>query len=111
MAANNFRIPYWDWASVPQMPDIVNAENVLVTTPSGVRNISNPLLQYQFQEFPFNKNYFPSSKNVARDWYLASYSRTIRSPDADSSASNFLHANKVLENANLKNQAVSSAAS
>jgi tyrosinase len=111
MAANNFRIPYWDWASVPQMPDVVNAENLLVTTPSGARNISNPLIQYHFQEFPFDKKYFPSSKDVARDWYLASYSRTVRSPGADGSASNFLYANEVLENANLKNQVVSSHAS
>lgn len=89
------------------MPDIVNAEKVLITTPSGVRNVSNPLLQYQFQQFPFNRKYFPSSPDVARDWYLASYNRTVRSPDVHGSGSNFAHANKVLENANIKDQVVS----
>jgi tyrosinase len=107
-AADSFRIPYWDWASVPQMPDVVNAENLTVTTPSGVRNVRNPLLQYRFQKYPFDKKYFPSSKDIARDWYLASYPRTVRNPDADGSSSNFAHANEVLKNANLKGQVVSS---
>jgi hypothetical protein len=90
------------------MPDVVNADKVTITTPSGIRNVSNPLLQYQFQKFPLDKEYFPSSQNIARDWYLASYPRTVRSPDADGSGSNFAHANRVLENANLKGQVVSS---
>ena len=90
------------------MPDVVNAENLTVTTPSGAQTVRNPLLQYQFQKYPFDKKYFPSSKDMAKDWYLASYPRTVRNPDADGSGSNFAHANEVLENANLKGQVVSS---
>lgn len=89
------------------MPDVVNAEKVTITTPSGIRNVSNPLLQYRFQKFPFDNKYFPSSPKIARDWYLASYDRTVRSPDENGSGSNFAHANRVLESANLKDQVVS----
>lgn len=89
------------------MPDVVNAPMVTVTTPSGVQNVSNPLLQYRFQNFPLDNKYFPSSSQDAGDWYLASYSRTVRSPDADGSNSDFDHANQVLENNNLKDQVVS----
>ena len=106
-AAENFRIPYWDWASVPRMPDVVNAPTVTINAPSGVQNVSNPLLQYQFQNFPLDEKYFPSSPQNATDWYLASYPRTVRSPDTDGSGSDFEQANKVLENDNLKYQAVS----
>lgn len=111
VAADQFRIPYWDWASTPQMPAVVNAEKVDVTTPLGIREIRNPLLQYQFQKYPFDQNYFPSSEDAAKDWYLASYPRTVRNPDADGSASNFDHANQVLENAKLKDQVVSGSSS
>jgi tyrosinase len=89
------------------MPDVVNALTVTIKTPFGVQNVSNPLLQYQFQNFPLDEKYFPSSPQKATDWYLASYPRTVRSPDTDGSGSDFGHANKVLENDNLKYQAVS----
>jgi tyrosinase len=107
VAADNFRTPYWDWALTPQMPAVVNAEKLKVVTPSGVRTVRNPLLQYQFQKFPFDQKYFPSSNDSAKDWYLASYPRTVRNPDADGSGSNFDHANQALGNANLKDQVVS----
>jgi tyrosinase len=44
-AANNFRIPYWDWASIPAMPDVVSQQYVQITTPSGVKTVANPLYQ------------------------------------------------------------------
>lgn len=92
---------------MPQMPDVVNAEKLLIKTPLGARNVSNPLLQYQFKKFPFDQKYFPSSPDIARDWYLASYQQTVRSPDVLGSGSNFAYANSVLEGANLKDQVVS----
>lgn len=107
VAADNFRIPYWDWASTPQMPDVVNAPKLKITTPSGAQSVDNPLLQYKFQNFPLDVKYFPSSSQQARDWYLAAYSRTVRNPDSDGSNSDFVHANKVLESDNLKFQVVS----
>jgi tyrosinase len=89
------------------MPDVVNVPMVTVTTSSGVQNVSNPLLQYRFQNFPLDKKYFPSSSQDASDWYLASYPQTVRSPDADGSNSDYAHANQVLENDNLRDQVVS----
>jgi tyrosinase len=76
-AANNFRIPFWDWASNNQIPPVVNALNVTITTSSGVRNVSNPLFQYTFQTFPENQAWFPSNSNDG-DGVLASYSQTVR---------------------------------
>ncbi|KAH8770537.1 hypothetical protein BGZ57DRAFT_437429 [Hyaloscypha finlandica] len=60
-AANNFRIPYWDWASTPAMPDVVSQQYVQITTPSGVKTVANPLYQYKFHTFPLNPAYFPAS--------------------------------------------------
>jgi len=44
-AANNFRLPYWDWASVADMPDVVSQQYIQITTASGVETVSNPLYQ------------------------------------------------------------------
>ncbi len=44
-AANNFRIPYWDWASIPTMPGVVSQQYVQITTPLGVQIVANPLFQ------------------------------------------------------------------
>jgi tyrosinase len=44
-AADKFRIPYWDWASIPTMPDVVNQQSIQITTASGVQTVENPLFQ------------------------------------------------------------------
>lgn len=44
-AANNFRIPYWDWAVIPSMPAVVSQQYVQITTASGVQTVQNPLFQ------------------------------------------------------------------
>jgi tyrosinase len=61
------------------MPAIVNSPTVEITTPSGVETVPNPLLQYNFQQFPMNSNYFSPTE---WDGWLASYNHTVRNPDS-----------------------------
>ncbi|PVH82540.1 Di-copper centre-containing protein [Cadophora sp. DSE1049] len=74
-AADKFRIPYWDWALNPRMPDVVNAPNVVIETPSGQASVPNPLLLYSFQEFPLNSTWFPEGEGR-----LTTYPTTVRNP-------------------------------
>ncbi|KAL2067332.1 hypothetical protein VTL71DRAFT_1757 [Oculimacula yallundae] len=78
IAANNFRIPYWDWAAIPTMPAVINQQNVTITTGSGVQSVRNPLYRYNFQKFPLNPSYFPSDSRVDGDTWLAKYPYTVR---------------------------------
>lgn len=55
-AAQNLRIPFWDWASLPEdgenpFPQMFTDESVFVNSPNGPMNITNPLLGYKFKEF------------------------------------------------------------
>ncbi|KAF7533488.1 hypothetical protein G7054_g7071 [Neopestalotiopsis clavispora] len=66
-AADNFRIPYWDWALKPSngtsvFPSILwSSPKIEVDGPNGKQNISNPLFSYVFnplnpgifEEYPF----------------------------------------------------------
>ncbi|KAI6717340.1 hypothetical protein JHW43_000243, partial [Diplocarpon mali] len=67
-AAANFRIPYWDWAAVPNGGSVYPASvggspSISVNGPAGVQTIQNPLYSYRFKpldpaqlpEFPFNQ--------------------------------------------------------
>ncbi|KAK6532025.1 hypothetical protein TWF694_003188 [Orbilia ellipsospora] len=49
-AAANFRIPYWDWASSPTLPDLIGSQpTVTVQDPTkGSTNIPNPLFAYKY---------------------------------------------------------------
>ncbi|KAG8825286.1 hypothetical protein FRC17_008757 [Serendipita sp. 399] len=48
-AAQRFRIPYWDWAADPDLPDsIARGGKVSVNSPTGPRDIPNPLYSYTF---------------------------------------------------------------
>ncbi|KAI1379815.1 common central domain of tyrosinase-domain-containing protein [Hypoxylon crocopeplum] len=49
-AANVLRIPYWDWAAKPWLPDIVAMPFRIVQTPRGPVNMSNPLYRYTFPD-------------------------------------------------------------
>jgi hypothetical protein len=103
-AADNLRIPYWDWASVSSIPDIVNKPTVQINTPSGVQTVSNPLYQYKFQNFPLNPSWFPPNQ----DGDLNTYPETVRSPDYPGGPSDFSNANYSLSIDNLKSRTVSS---
>ncbi|PBP21264.1 putative Tyrosinase [Diplocarpon rosae] len=67
-AAANFRIPYWDWAAVPESGSVFpksvgGSSSISVHGPAGVQTIQNPLYSYTFKpldpaqlpEFPFNQ--------------------------------------------------------
>jgi tyrosinase len=53
-AAQNLRIPFWDWAAIPAdgenpFPQMFTDELVFVNSPNGPMNIANPLTGYQFK--------------------------------------------------------------
>lgn len=58
-AADKLRIPYWDWASIPEIPPVLNQPNIQIKTPTGEQTVNNPLFQYKFLQFPLNPTYFP----------------------------------------------------
>ncbi|KAM3068241.1 hypothetical protein ACMFMG_011286 [Clarireedia jacksonii] len=58
-AANRWRLPYWDYASKPSIPNIAVPENIDVINPSGGKPITldpNPMYRYQL--------YDPQSENT-----------------------------------------------
>jgi tyrosinase len=63
-AAQNFRIPYWDWAAAPPVgqsvfpSSICGLPSVDADGPAGVQAIANPLYSYQFQ--PLNTTQLPN---------------------------------------------------
>jgi tyrosinase len=61
------------------MPEIMNQQTVLITTPAGLANISNPLLLYKFQNYPLNATWFPA--DYPGDGILNTYPTTMRTPD------------------------------
>lgn len=53
-AAQNLRIPFWDWAALPAdgenpFPQMFTDESVYVNSPNGPMNITNPLIGYSFK--------------------------------------------------------------
>lgn len=46
-AAETLRIPYWDWASKPELPRSLTMRKINVNTAAGVKNIDNPLFRYE----------------------------------------------------------------
>ncbi|QSZ30034.1 hypothetical protein DSL72_004552 [Monilinia vaccinii-corymbosi] len=82
-AADNFRIPYWDWASIPTLPSIVTDATVEIETPYGTQNVDNPLLLYRFQQFPLNATWFPTRGASRADEDLAQDPTTLRYPDRE----------------------------
>ncbi|KAI0009769.1 Di-copper centre-containing protein [Xylariaceae sp. FL0662B] len=82
-SAQNFRMPYWDWAAAPPDGESVLPESfggspsINVSGPNGVQNISNPLFSYTFR--PFNKSTFP-------DFPYNAWSETKRAPRPINSA-------------------------
>jgi tyrosinase len=53
-AAQNLRIPFWDWAAAPAdgenpFPQMFTDQQVFVNSPNGPMNIPNPLTGYQFK--------------------------------------------------------------
>jgi tyrosinase len=81
-AANNFRIPYWDWAAIPALPPVVSDDTVQIETPTGTQTVANPLYLYKFQQFPLNSTWFPNGTDVGEaDQDLSQDPITLRFPD------------------------------
>ncbi|PQE08166.1 hypothetical protein CJF31_00008268 [Rutstroemia sp. NJR-2017a BVV2] len=100
-AADQLRIPYWDWASDAEIPSVVSAQTVKITTPSGVQTVKNPLYQYNFQHVPLDPNTFPTGDY---DGELATYNFTVRFPDYVGSGDDIDAANTYLTSAGLTEQ-------
>lgn len=103
-ACNNFRVPYWDWASNATIPDIVNSPTVTINTPLGSQTLDNPLFTYKFPAL--NPSYFPRSQS---DGYLAQDSQTYRCPNNQiGGPSNAAQANEYLQSNGLQYSTVGS---
>ncbi|CAL5873567.1 uncharacterized protein PFLUO_LOCUS7847 [Penicillium psychrofluorescens] len=76
-AAQSLRIPFWDWAVSPQIPEVLSETQITVNTPTGQKTIHNPLQNYQFQNWPFKYSYFTGS--------IAQYPHTMRCPSTTNS--------------------------
>jgi Common central domain of tyrosinase len=48
-AASTLRVPYWDWAAAPALPEVVTTRSITVNTPDGSHGTDNPLFNYTFQ--------------------------------------------------------------
>ncbi|KIW91999.1 uncharacterized protein Z519_06981 [Cladophialophora bantiana CBS 173.52] len=79
-AALTLRVPYWDWAVYPALPDVVAEPQISINTPNGPQTVENPLYAYFFQ-FDAAGNGFPFSDP------MANFSETVRwwSPNTRSS--------------------------
>ncbi|KAI5782554.1 common central domain of tyrosinase-domain-containing protein [Geopyxis carbonaria] len=67
-AAEQVRLPYWDWAATATagIPAALSARNAAVTTPTGAATIPNPLASYTFQRADFRAAYFYAPYNTQR---------------------------------------------
>ncbi len=105
-AADQLRIPFWDWASNATMPDIVSQPMVQITNSLGkVETVSNPLYQYTFQNMPMDPNYFPAD---AGDGWLANYPQTMRGVSVKGGPSDPNLSNTYMSYYNFKSDTVSS---
>ncbi|QSZ35560.1 hypothetical protein DSL72_008430 [Monilinia vaccinii-corymbosi] len=102
-AADNLRMPFWDWGVSPSMPSIVNVATVSIVLPSGATaQVNNPLFRYNFQNKPLNQQYFPPGDS---DGMMQQYNWTVRDPDSlGNGQSDFDAANGDLDNAGLGDQ-------
>lgn len=73
------------------MPPVVNGLQVLITTPSGPANVTNPLLLYKFQQFPLNSTRFPPDQ--VNEGQIVTYPTTLRAPDLGLSSPKVINAN------------------
>ena len=69
-AANQLRLPFWDWAAKPAsgstLPSAITIETVTIDSPSGSKSIANPLASYKFADtsglvYPQYKTWLVSS--------------------------------------------------
>jgi tyrosinase len=106
-AADVLRLAYWDWASIPTMPGVVEQPTLNITTGSGNQMVTNPFYQYRFQNFPLDPKLFPADPHKAGDWWLARYNVTVRGAAQRGGPSNPGLANSYLLGSELMKNTVS----
>jgi hypothetical protein len=68
-AADELRLPYWDWADLPfTFPDVLSSPTVQVDTPFGLKTVRNPLFQYTFLNHPEAQEWFPTHQGGSEAW-------------------------------------------
>lgn len=77
-AANNLRIPFWDWSAVPKLPDVVSQPQVQIEAPNGMQTVDNPLYQYKFP-IQLDTKLFPADSS---DGWLSQFPQTVRGADS-----------------------------
>ncbi|KAF6823963.1 tyrosinase [Colletotrichum plurivorum] len=87
-AAKSLRLPYWDWLSNAELPDVVTRENITVNTPEGRKEMANPLFAYRFHAVDRKNGPAPNNEEVK-------VPQTLRRPGTDgnsnhTAANNFL---------------------
>ncbi|CAG8961788.1 hypothetical protein HYFRA_00006331 [Hymenoscyphus fraxineus] len=77
-AADNLRMPFWDWA-LPgsRFPTIMKSPTVQITTPNGTTTVNNPLFNYKFLQRPEPTEWFPANDPISAK------AATLRHPDAN----------------------------
>lgn len=97
-AATTLRIPYWDWAVQPYLPDAVTHPTVNISTPNGNATVTNPLYAYNFlgttqdDGFPFNSTTVWNMTQTVRHWN----NKTEQSDQAAANAALFAQAPLIL---------------
>lgn len=87
-AADDLRLPYWDWAAPPYgFPAVLSSPTVQIETPSGFETVNNPLFQYTFLNHPEPQEWFPT-KGVGSDAWFGEQPFTVRWPDAYNQSQN-----------------------
>lgn len=80
-AANDFRMPYYDWVALPSgFPSALSAATVSVIDRNGPRQMANPLASFQFH--PLN----PSPGDFSASW--SRFPATARYPDSRGNSRN-----------------------
>ncbi|KAH8656637.1 hypothetical protein BGZ60DRAFT_145468 [Tricladium varicosporioides] len=84
-AADNLRIPYWDWAATPYgIPDMMTWPTIKINTATGAKNVTNPMYRYEFTRSPEPADVFPNKPGPdadAEDVFLGAQKTTVRRPD------------------------------
>ncbi|KAI1416556.1 Di-copper centre-containing protein [Hypoxylon sp. FL1857] len=80
-AAQVFRLPYWDWASNPELPHSCAQENITINGPRGSVTLHNPLYSYRWQTYPLNQSQFPGYQDFPAETTRASDGKSNFNPD------------------------------
>lgn len=104
-AAKTLRIPFWDWAVNPNLPESTTYQKISINTPTGQQTLDNPLYSYKFHPLPLGTD-IPSNDPVSIvlthlslaiansiGKQLAKYKETVRSPDPSTGQSRMNNVN------------------